>query len=67
LSVLQAASTVAAVQAPLSVHPPSFLVVHDPVDGVKYYLHYSSDVTVFRAVLQVLKVQKGVPVAGVIH
>lgn len=57
LSVLQAASTVAAVQAPFTVHPPSFLVVHDPLDGVKYYLHYSSVANVFGAVLHVLKVQ----------
>lgn len=57
LSVLQAASTVAAVQAPFTVHPPSFLVVHDPLDGVKYYLHCSSVVNVFGAVLHVLIVQ----------
>jgi hypothetical protein len=57
ISVLQAASTVAAEQAPLSVHPPSFLVVHDPVNGVKYDLHYSSVINVLGAVLHVLIVQ----------
>ena len=50
LSVLQAASTVAEVQAPLTVHPPSFLVVQVPLDGVKYALHYSSVVSVLGAV-----------------
>jgi hypothetical protein len=41
---------VAAVQAPLVTHPPSFLVVH--VD--KYYVHPKSVVTVLNALIHVL-------------